>query len=453
MKIFDIIKMAFRNLWRRKGRTMLTVIGVVIGSCAVIVMISLGLGMNLAMDNMLASWGDLTAITIYNYSYGGNTDTVPLDDTAVESIKTIENVSYVIPRLRVESNMVTICAGKNDRYRMDWCEIYGVDFALLDKMGYSPETGEFPSEDEYSRTVIFGNETAYNFRDTRKRGDKAYTWKQYLSDGTYTLPFIDPQDEKITLGINNTKQTDDEGYYQFGGRGYEYELTCSTVLQQDPNWETVYSVLVDIDVAKEIIEDYNRRNGVKDASDPQYTYVKVVCDDINDVEEVESQIEAMGFNCSSMADTRNEMKGTLNIIQLVLGCLAAISLFVAALSITNTMIMSIYERTKEIGIMKVLGCYVGNIRLSFLVEAGLIGLLGGVIGTVLSYAISFGMNYFGKGLMSSLLGTMSDSPVSIIPLWLVLLALGFSTLIGLISGFSPANRAVKISALEAIRSE
>lgn len=242
MKIFDIIKMAFRNLWRRKGRTMLTVIGVVIGSCAVIVMISLGLGMNLAMDNMLASWGDLTAITIYNYSYGGNTDSVPLDDTAVESIKTIENVSYVIPRLRVESNMVTICAGKNDRYRMDWCEIYGVDFALLDKMGYSPETGEFPSEDEYSRTVIFGNETAYNFRDTRKRGDKAYTWKQYLSDGTYTLPFIDPQDEKITLGINNTKQTDDEGYYQFGGRGYEYELTCSTVLQQDPNWETVYSV-------------------------------------------------------------------------------------------------------------------------------------------------------------------------------------------------------------------
>ena len=66
MKIFDIIKMAFKNLWRRKGRTMLTVIGVVIGSCAVIVMISLGLGMNLAMDNMLASWGDLTAITIYN---------------------------------------------------------------------------------------------------------------------------------------------------------------------------------------------------------------------------------------------------------------------------------------------------------------------------------------------------------------------------------------------------
>lgn len=452
MKIFDIIKMAFKNLWRRKGRTMLTVIGVVIGSCAVIVMISLGLGMNLAMDNMLASWGDLNAITIYNWSYGSEDD-ITLDDTAIETIKSIENVSYVIPRLSVESSMVTIVAGKSDRYRMDWTEIYGVDFSLLDKMGYTPETGEFPTEDEYSKTIIFGNETAYNFRDTRKRGDKQYTWKQYLSDGTYTLPFIDPQDEKITLGINNTKQTDDEGMYQYGGRGYEYELNCSAVLMQDPNWETVYSVLIDINVAKDIISDYNRRNGVKDASDPEYTYVKVVCEDINDVEAVETEIEAMGFSCSSMADTRNEMKKTLNIIQLVLGCLAAISLFVAALSITNTMIMSIYERTKEIGIMKVLGCFVSNIRAAFLVEAGLIGLLGGIIGTVLSYAISIGMNYFGQGVMSNLLGTMGDTPVSIIPLWLVLLALGFSTLIGLISGFAPANRAVKISALEAIKSE
>lgn len=453
MKIFDIIKMAFKNLWRRKGRTMLTVIGVVIGSCAVIVMISLGLGMNLAMDNMLASWGDLTAITIYNYSYGGGDDSVALNDDAVESIKAIENVSYVIPRLRVESNMVTIAAGKSDRYRMDWAEIYGVDFSLLDKMGYTPETGEFPTEKEYSSTIIFGNETAYNFRDTRKRGDKQYTWKQYLNDGTYTLPFIDPQDEKILVAINNTKQSNDDGTYQYGGRGYEYELNCSAVLMQDPNWETVYSVLVDINVAKDIIDDYNRRNGVKDAKDPQYTYVKVVCDDINDVEDVETQIEAMGFNCSSMADMRGEMKKTLGIIQLVLGCLAAISLFVAALSITNTMIMSIYERTKEIGIMKVLGCYVGNIRLAFLFEAGLIGLLGGIIGTLLSYGISIGMNYFGVGVMSSLLGTPGDTPVSIIPLWLVLLALGFSTLIGLISGFAPANRAVKISALEAIKSE
>ncbi len=453
MKIFDIIKMALKNLWRRKGRTFLTVSGVVIGSCAVITMISLGLGMNLAMDNMLASWGDLTAVTIYNYNWGGNTETVSLDDSAIEAITAIENVEYVIPKLRIDGNMVTLAAGRSDRYRMDWADIYGVDFSLLDKMGYLPETGELPTEDQYDKTIVFGNEVAYNFRDTRKRGEQQYTWKQYLEDGTFTQPFFDPVGENILVGVNDTKNTDDEGNYRYGGRGYEYELECVTVLQQDPNWETVYSVLIDIDVAKEIIADYNKRNKIKDADDPQYNNVKVVCKDIDSVEEVEEQIEAMGFNCSSMADTRNEMKKTLSIIQLVLGCLAAVSLFVAALSITNTMVMSIYERTREIGIMKVLGCYVSNIRLSFLVEAGLIGLLGGIIGTVLSYGLSFGMNYFGKGMLSQLLGFGGgDTPISIIPLWLVLLALGFSTLIGLISGFSPANRAVKISALEAIKS-
>ena len=452
MKIFDIISMAFRNLWRRKGRTFLTVIGVVIGSCAVIVMISLGLGMNLAMDNMLESWGDLTAVNIYNYNYGGGgEDSVPLNDDAIEAIKAIEHVDYVVPRLSVNSDMVTICAGRQDRYKMSWADVTGIDFSLLDKMGYLPETGSLPTEDQYSSSIIFGNEAAYNFRDTRKRGDKQYTWKQYLSDGTYTKPFIDPQGEKILLGINNTKQPNDDGTYQYGGRGYEYELDCVSVLQQDQNWETVYGIYIDINVAKDIIADYNRRNGIKD-TEITYNNVKVCVDDINNVEDVQSAINAMGFDCSSMADTRNEMKKTLSIIQLVLGCLAAISLFVAAISITNTMIMSIYERTREIGIMKVLGCAVGNIRTSFLIEAGLIGLLGGIAGTVLSYAISFVMNRFGSGLLSSVLGMGGETAVSIIPLWLVLLALGFSTLIGLISGFYPANRAVKISALEAIKS-
>ena len=145
-------------------------------------------------------------------------------------------------------------------------------------------------------------------------------------------------------------------------------------------------------------------------------------------------------------------------MMLILGSLGGISLLVAAMGITNTMIMSIYERTREIGIMKVLGCVVGDIRTVFLLEAGLIGLGGGAIGVLLSYAISFVLNMLGSGGLGSLLGGMyygggDATRISVIPIWLVGLALVFSTLIGLISGFSPANRAVKISALEAIKHE
>ena len=103
--------------------------------------------------------------------------------------------------------------------------------------------------------------------------------------------------------------------------------------------------------------------------------------------------------------------------------------------------MSIYERTREIGVMKVLGCELRDIRLMFLIEAALIGLMGGVVGVGLSFAISGVINAVG------------GSALSIIPFWLVLLGLGFSTLVGILSGFSPANRAVRISALSAIRQE
>ena len=155
--------------------------------------------------------------------------------------------------------------------------------------------------------------------------------------------------------------------------------------------------------------------------------------------------------------------------QMILGGTAAVALLVAALNIANTMMMSIYERTKEIGVMKVLGCEVRKIRNMFLVEAGAIGLLGGVIGVALSYAASAVLNnlttiaalFGGKidlsGLMNSFgggyYGMGTNAAISMIPPWLVLLGLGFSTLVGVLSGLWPAIRATKISALEAIRHE
>ena len=153
--------------------------------------------------------------------------------------------------------------------------------------------------------------------------------------------------------------------------------------------------------------------------------------------------------------------------QMMLGGLGAVSLFVAALGITNTMIMSISERTREIGVMKALGCYLGNIRASFLMEAGFIGLIGGIIGALISYVISAVMNVltsasidlsmaedFGQWwemVMSAMMP--ENSPTSIVPLWLAGFAILFSIIIGLASGFYPANKAVHISALEAIKRE
>lgn len=470
MKLFDMIIMCLRNLWRRKGRTLLTVIGVIIGCCAIIVMISLGQGMNAAMDNMLASWGDLNAITIYGNNRGGNVvigvesvmgggsgsdDRPKLDEEALEMMRNLDHVETVFPKISVDSSYVTITAGKNGRYRASWMEIYGVDFSALKKMGYVPEQGDYPSGDDTLHTIVLGNEAAYQFRDTKKKGQNSYTYKQQMPDGTWSEPFFDPITESIQIYINNTKKPNDDGTYQSGGRAYEFKMTTAAVLEWDNDWQTVYSLMIDMDFAKEIINSYNRLNNVKDAKEPEFSQIKLWVDDINNVDAVETILSDLGYNTSSMASQRKSMQGELGVVQMVLGCLAAISLLVAAIGITNTMIMSIYERTREIGIMKVLGCFISNIRVVFLMEAGMIGLLGGAIGTVISYIISAVMNTLGSDTFANMFGIYTDgsSPISIIPIWLVLLALAFSTIIGLISGFYPANRAVKISALEAIKNE
>ena len=137
-------------------------------------------------------------------------------------------------------------------------------------------------------------------------------------------------------------------------------------------------------------------------------------------------------------------------IQAVLGGIGAVSLFVAAIGITNTMMMSIYERTKEIGVMKVLGCDLRNIRSLFLMEAGFIGFIGGVIGLILSFILSVVINKVAANANEYM---AASGGISYIPIWLVLLSLVFAVMVGMVAGFFPARRAMRLSPLAAIRNE
>ena len=115
------------------------------------------------------------------------------------------------------------------------------------------------------------------------------------------------------------------------------------------------------------------------------------------------------------------------------------------------MMMSIYERTKEIGVLKVLGCALGDIRTMFLMEAGFIGFMGGVLGLGLSYSVSAAINKFLGASLSGMTG--GSGAISRIPLWLSGSAVVFAVLIGMLAGLFPALRAMKLSPLAAIRNE
>ncbi len=460
MKIFDVISMCFNNLTRRKVRTLLTIIGVVVGTCAIVVMISLGVAMNVNQEAMLAEMGDLNVIQVYNYGNDGP-DKVDLDDDAIKAMSELEGVQVATPFWQPWDLSTKVVSGSKDRYEMSYTNIIGVYPEALELFGYEISDGRFFNEQDKEFTVVLGQYTAYDFIDTKRSGDRQYVWRDPDPiTGELPDPFVDIWRDEITL---ETIMQDEED------SPLRYELTPVGVLTEDwgKGYETSSGIFMDINDLKAIIKEYNRENGIKTSNDDGYTDVRVRVQDMEMVSTVEQQINDMGFETFSMEDIREPMEEQARQQQLMLGGLGFISLFVAAIGITNTMIMSIYERTREIGVMKVLGCKLGNIRSVFLMEAGCIGFFGGVIGIGLSYAISFVLNYVsnmgmmgggssfmmgGMGMMGMMGGGMGmGSYISIIPGWLVGTSLIFATLIGLISGFYPANRAVKISALEAIR--
>ncbi|WP_367924931.1 ABC transporter permease [uncultured Ruthenibacterium sp.] len=460
MKISDLLSLCFENLRRRKGRTTLTIIGVVVGTCSIVVMVSLGIAMNVGFDEMIQQWGDLTQIQVYNWSNSGSGEVEPLNDEMVAKIDGFDHVVVATPQYQPRYFSMSLAAGKNDRYEAQYVTVVGMYPKAIELLGYELESGSYlpdvPSSSSSGKKqiqVLIGQNLGYQFTDTKKRGEKAYRYQgQTDAMGNELGPFVDIAKDKITLKSNN--QSGDEG-----DKGIEYTLDVEGIMISDykKGYVTDSGVVMDLTVLKRLEKEYMKANGIKDTnSNSGYDNVYVKVDDVDNVEAVEEAIQELGYSTYSMRSERENMQKQSQMIQMILGGLGAVSLFVAALSIANTMTMAIYERTKEIGVMKVLGCGLGKIRAMFLVEAAMIGFLGGVFGVAISYAISLALNTFGPLLMGSVLGSflpMYGSKISVIPAWLALLGISFSTAIGILSGIMPAGRAVKISALEAIRHE
>ena len=452
-----MIGMSLSNLFKRKVRTLLTVAGVIIGTCAIVVMVSFGIGLNESMNTMMEGMGDLTIVQINNYNQ--TPESTPLDDDMIAKIEAIPHVVAVTPVYTLDWNAVTINSGK---YAYQG-QIYGVNMKSLADFGYTVQEGSLPGDDFEENMILFGWSALYNFYNTKKTSNNMI-FAQPDATGTIPDPYVDPMKDELELVINEMQGNLDEGTSTTTASKKQkpIELKCIGVMGDDwsRNPPPGYAVFMDVSFAKKLQEQYNKINDV-DTTNTKSSYdnVSVKAESVEYVAEVEEAIQALGFaDTYSMESIRKPLEQQMSTIQMILGGLGAISLLVAALGITNTMIMSIYERTREIGVMKVLGCVVGNIRTMFLVEAGTIGFMGGILGLAFSYGISFAINSFAAAGNSISLGGIvgvgvTGSNVSIIPVWLAFGALVFATMIGLISGFYPANRAVKISALTAIKQE
>ncbi len=442
MKISDLFKMGIRNLTRRKARTILTTLGVVIGSFIIIIMISIGNGMNHNFDSTVMEQGGMTTIYLYTFADVFDDDgnwisgkEQKLNDDLVDQIREIKHVRAITPIINTYVNLIS---GKYT----GGTSIMALDFDTLDDFEFPElEIGEYPTGDD-KKTIIFGANQPYEFYDYNSRFSPP---KQ-----------IDLQKDKLTLKF--------EGGFPVAERKKEFTEPIKDVAKIiQTNGEFDYNTYMDLDYFKELYQKYcntltvkDRRNALKTIE--EYQQIRLNVDNINNVEGVQKKIQKLGFQCYSNVEYILPIKKASENIQLVLGAMGIFIMLGSAISIANTMVMSIYERTKEIGIMKVLGCSVRDVRKLFLFEASLIGLFGGIIGIIFGFIASWAINKFGAPIFGSLVPgnfmmEMQGSKFSIIPLYLPFLSLALSITVGLVSGYFPARRATKISAIEAMKTE
>lgn len=460
MKLSDMVRQSLQNLSRHKGRTFLTILGVIVGCCSVVALVSIGIGYSQVQHSILEQMGDLTKITVS--IRGGGTARV-LDKTIVRELKSLEHVSAVIPYISFYECSMTV--GNGGRYKADYFEILGEDFRLAQIDGYVLEKGEW--DDLGRNDIVIGEYFAYELIDLmRPDGKNKITKEDYYNWDTLEYedlpePYMDLMNKTITLtfGITNMEESDTGSNDPSAEKSYSVELNIAGILKNASNdWGIADSgVLMDLETLQDCLDKYTTMNSVKRQSEKGYDSITVKVDNIENVESVEKDIQRMQLDTFSLDDTRKSMEQMVRQTEFMLGGIGAIALFVASLGIANTMIMAITERTREIGIMKALGCFLRNIREMFLLEAGFIGLFGGLIGIGISFLISVLLNTVGMNMIFTseydYLVDTSSMDISVIPWWLAVFAVIFAVLVGIVAGLYPAEKAVRTSVLEAIRHE
>lgn len=446
MKKSDLLSMAVQNLKNRRSRTKLTVIGVIIGTCSIVIMVSIGVGINNTITSMFST-SSVAKISVSSPKYFDSSDNneekkrSPLDDSAVEYLKSIKDVDSVVPIIKLTDG-VNVTRGK---YTSQNATIIGIDFNDLEKFGVKFKEGEKINSD-FANIAYFGDSAVTGFTDRQGNPVKF----KFNENNEIAECEINPMTDTFFISA-----VDNSNLSKGTVNAPQEKLRVEGVLEADKNsgLDASNAIYVSTDFAKKLINDYNRiTTGEKKSS--EYTEIYVYVNDIDNVKDVQSNISLVGLESYSDQDSLDYTKKIMTVVQLVLGAIGAISMFVAAFGISNTMVMAVYERTKEIGVMKVIGCDIKDIKALFLYEAGIIGLAGGAIGVAISWVVSVIANIAANVVMSSMMeGESASVTVASVPWWLALIGVGFSTGIGVISGLSPASRAVKVSALKAIHNE
>jgi ABC-type antimicrobial peptide transport system permease subunit len=491
MSFLDVLKLALRNLRQAKLRAILTTMGVIVGVAVIVTMVSFGLGLQ---QNMLSrfkaldlfneiqvfgrSLGDLVSSRAQNNSARNENDrrdrrsrlkpdaqpTRILDDAAIAEIAKIPGVAYVEPSLMIFTYVRT--NGHSQIESIGGASVPNASSRFKEfiagQMISSPNADEAVVNDTFTRDFGFekpADAIGKTIELLAAPNDSKDTGKQ--KDGETGTPtfFGLPLEEDISsdaqgdalvarkfriVGVLNSQVK--EGAGQGGVRGLFPGARIYVPLAAARQWSIEHRGPMN-----QVALALARESGSLGNSESEgYDSAIVRVNDPLALTEVRKRLQALGFASFSIVDQLEQFRTIFLIIDSVLGLLGGISLLVASFGIANTMIMSILERTREIGIMKAIGAEDREIKLIFFVEAAVLGLVGGVIGVLGAWAVDAIANRLAYRFILKPQGASFVDFFSL-PLWLSLGAILFALIVSILAALYPAARAARIDPVRALR--
>lgn len=447
MGVRELLRLVLANLLRMKARVLMTAAGVLIGTAAIIVLISLGAGLQKAVIGSMTSVGELTEMRVMPsmapagrtvrvagggrvlsaVSTGSSTGEGALTDSVLDEIRELPGVVAVTPILHLNGG-ANLRLGRYET----WANIQGLDPYAVEGFGFKAAEGTVAIG---AGQAVVGSRVAENFFDPRR--GMPLEEPPELNGQNVRLVLIkwaeDGQPVERVMRLRIAGVLEPSG----GERDWSIYLSLNDVLSMNA-WFTG-----------------QRQNPSREG----YSQALVKAESPEQVTALQKVLTERGFQAWSPLSMLEGVNQTFAIIQAVLGGIGGIALLVAAFGIANTMVMAIYERTREIGLMKAVGANNADVMSVFLAEAGAIGVLGGLGGVVFGIGVGrvIGMvawNYLssqsGGEIGSSMPGVNS---LVYVPGWLPVFAITFSALIGVLSGVYPALRAARLDPIAALRSE
>lgn len=455
MKTGDLTELAFRNLREAVLRNSLTTLGVAVGIASLVAMLSLGVGLQQLANQRLERSGLFNAIFVAPQSevrgFGRRQEqpaprpgeSRPLDEAARANIAKLAEVTEVYPQIRFVTEVryggnpyPTMVAGVPASARADGA-FDGMQGAFFS--GPAAEESilqiEFAKEISKSPSSLIGQDLVLRYPERQAlqapEGNKAAQRKG--DDGGSSPAGFTVVLREQKLRIVGIISTEPEG--GFGGFG-----------------RSRLFIPLDVAEALRIAQASDLREMMRgQASQPAYSNLTVRVKGPRQVAGVEAAIKRMGFAAFSLLDTTRNLRLFFTVFDLLLGIFGSLALAVATLGIINTLVMAILERRREIGILKALGAADRDVRQLFFAEAGVMGLLGGILGVALGWligrALTLGTNIY---LRRQELPAVN---ISAVPWWLVLGAIVFAVAVSLGAGIYPASRAARLNPVEALRYE